>query len=320
MSKKSLIVILGPTAVGKTELSIKLAKKLNTEIISGDSMLVYKGFDIGTAKPDMKERDGVPHSLIDILEPDEGFNVTDFQKLAAEEINRISDKGCIPILAGGTGLYIKSLLEGYQFNSNGEDKEYRQYLEKLAEEQGKAYIHVMLEKVDPKTAERLHVNDIRRVIRALEVQHLGHESLSESRTADDTEIDGESLIYNAYVVGLRRDRAALYDRINRRVDIMMEQGLEKEVRSLLGSGVPADAQSMKGIGYKELVRYIEGESSLQQAVSDIKKFSRHFAKRQITWYKKMPYIHWYDVDNIDGDTLLEKVYKDIAGYFNKKTN
>lgn len=318
MSKEPLIVILGPTAVGKTELSIKLAKKLNTEIISGDSMLVYKGFDIGTAKPDMKERAGVPHSLIDILEPNEGFNVTDFQKLAAEEISRISDKGCIPILAGGTGLYIKSLLEGYQFNSNGEDKEYRQYLEGLAEEKGKAYVHDMLEKVDPQTAARLHVNDIRRVIRALEVQHLGQESLSESReAASNADL---SLVYDAYVVGLRRDRAALYERINHRVDIMMRQGLENEVRSLLDSGVQADAQSMKGIGYKEMIRYIDGEISLEQAVSDIKKFSRHFAKRQITWYKKMPYIHWYDVDDIDGDILLEQVYKDIEGYFNKKTN
>lgn len=318
MDKKSLIVILGPTAVGKTELSIKLAKKLDTEIISGDSMLVYKGFDIGTAKPDMEERDGVPHSLIDILEPNEGFNVTDFQRLAADEITRISEKGHIPILAGGTGLYIKSLLEGYKFNSNGEDKEYRESLERLAEEKGKAYLHDMLEKVDPKMAARLHVNDIRRVIRALEVQHLGSESLSESREADNG--SEAELVYDAYVVGLKRDRQALYDRINLRVDIMMEKGLEQEVRSLLDSGVPSDTQSMKGIGYKEMVRYIEGETSLEKAVSDIKKFSRHFAKRQITWYKKMPYIHWYDVDNVDGNILLEQVYKDVAGYFNKKTN
>ena len=238
--RERLIAVLGPTASGKTALSVALAKRLGTEIISGDSMLVYRGFDIGSAKPDEAERCGIRHWLLDILPPDAEFNVTDFQTEASKIITGLNEKGLIPVLAGGTGLYAKALLEGYDFNSFSGDDEYRVSLERLAEEHGKEYVHAMLEKVDPETAARLHVNDFRRVVRA-------------------------------FVIGLRWERAVLYERINRRVDLMMEQGLVNEVRQLMAAGVSRTAQAMKGIGYKETAAYLDGECSLDEAVYEIKK-------------------------------------------------
>ena len=307
MSKEKLIVILGPTASGKTGLSIELAKKLDTEIISGDSMLVYKGFDIGSAKPTEEEKSGIVHHMIDILEPEEKFNVADFVTEVKKLISEINAKGKIPILAGGTGLYIKSLLEGYEFNETAGDSKYRAYLEKLAEEKGREFVFDMLKKANPEVAERLHINNFRRVIRALEVHHLGGEEISTARKADMNEnsvVDSsESLVYDVTVIGLNWERSVLYDRINKRVDIMMEQGLEKEVRHLLESGVSAECQPMKGIGYKEMVKYVNGEISLEQAVDDIKKNTRHLAKRQLTWYRKMPYIKWF-YHNVAEDSHL----------------
>ena len=311
-SREKLIVVLGPTAVGKTALSIDLARKLDTDIISGDSMLVYRGFDIGTAKPSLAERCGVRHALIDILPPDAGFSVTDFQQLAAAEITAVNQRGRIPILAGGTGLYVKSLVEGYVFNAAGGDPAYRGQLEKLAAEHGKAYVHAMLEQVDPTVAARLHVNDFRRVIRALEVHHLEGATISREREAAAGE-----LVYDVYIVGLRRERAALYARINARVEAMFAAGLEAEVRSLLAAGIPRTAQAMKGIGYKETAAYLAGECSREEAIGQIQQSTRHFAKRQFTWYRKMPYIHWYDIDEVAESALLAKVYEDVAGYFVK---
>ena len=214
--RERLIAVLGPTASGKTALSVALAKRLGTEIISGDSMLVYRGFDIGSAKPDEAERCGIRHWLLDILPPDAEFNVTDFQTEASKIITGLNEKGLIPVLAGGTGLYAKALLEGYDFNSFSGDDEYRVSLERLAEEHGKEYVHAMLEKVDPETAARLHVNDFRRVVRALEVWHLGREKISQKK-------EEGRFLYDAFVIGLRWERAVLYERINRRVDLMMEQ-------------------------------------------------------------------------------------------------
>lgn len=308
--KERLIVVLGPTAVGKTELSIGLAKKLGSRIISGDSMLVYRGFDIGTAKPSLKEREGVRHELIDILDPESSFNVTDFLALAREKITEANKKGELPVLAGGTGLYIKALLEGYEFNKAGGDDEYRAGLAKLAEEKGRQYLHDMLAREDPKTAARLHINDFRRVVRALEVCHFCGERISTSKAPET-----EGLVCKAFVAGLRRDRAELYGRINRRVDIMLEAGLVDEVRGLLAGGVPRNAQALKGIGYKEILSYLDGEYTLEQASAEIKKNTRHFAKRQFTWYRKMPYIRWYDTDRAEKTEILEQVYSDAKEFF-----
>lgn len=309
--RERLIAVLGPTASGKTALSIALAKRLGTEIISGDSMLVYRGFDIGSAKPDAAERCGIRHWLLDILPPDAEFNVTDFQTEASKIITGLNEKGLIPVLAGGTGLYAKALLEGYDFNSFSGDEEYRVSLERLAEEHGKEYVHAMLEQVDPETAARLHVNDFRRVVRALEVWHLGREKISQKK-------EEGRLLYDAFVIGLRWERAVLYERINRRVDLMMEQGLVNEVRQLMAAGVSRTAQAMKGIGYKETAAYLDGECSLDEAVYEIKKATRHFAKRQLTWYRKMPYIHWFDADGKTTEELLQEILPKIEEFFAEK--
>lgn len=309
--RERLIAVLGPTASGKTALSIALAKRLGTEIISGDSMLVYRGFDIGSAKPDAAERCGIRHWLLDILPPDAEFNVTDFQTEASKIITGLNEKGLIPVLAGGTGLYAKALLEGYDFNSFSGDEEYRVSLERLAEEHGKEYVHAMLEQVDPETAARLHVNDFRRVVRALEVWHLGREKISQKK-------EEGRLLYDAFVIGLRWERAVLYERINRRVDLIMEQGLVNEVRQLMAAGVSRTAQAMKGIGYKETAAYLDGECSLDEAVYEIKKATRHFAKRQLTWYRKMPYIHWFDADGKTTEELLQEILPKIEEFFAEK--
>ena len=303
--KDRLIVILGPTAVGKTALSIALAKELGTEIISGDSMLVYKGFDIGSAKPSQEEQEGVPHHLIDIREPWENYGVTDFVSEAAHCIREINAKGKIPILAGGTGLYVKALLEGYEFNDTDGHEEYRAYLEDLGRKKGKEYVHNLLSEVDPQSAERLHVNDFRRVIRALEVQHFGGEQISQRRQAGNGELSREELCYETIVMGLERDRQELYERINRRVELMFEAGLEDEVRRLLEGGLARDTQAMKGIGYKETASYLSGEMSREEAIELIQKSTRHFAKRQLTWYRKMPYIEWLEADQPVGELLKD---------------
>lgn len=314
MKKQDLIVILGPTAVGKTDLSIALAQRLRTEIISGDSMLVYQGMDIGTAKPSPAEQAGVIHHLIDILEPSSPFSVTDFLERAKERIEVLNARGLVPILAGGTGLYVKSLLEGYQFNKTPGDDSYRRCLEALAKDRGKEYVHQMLAEADAEAAARLHVNDFRRVIRALEVRHLGGESISREK------LPADGLAYDAEVIGLTMERAALYDRINKRVERMFAQGLVKEVEALRQNGARKDAQAMKGIGYKEVIDYLDGKVSLDETMNEIKKATRHFAKRQLTWFRKMPYIQWYEVDKTDSGLLVEKIYKKLAGKFSFSEN
>lgn len=305
--KEKLIVIAGPTASGKTALAVELARRLDTEIISGDSMLVYKGLDIGTAKPGKKEMGGIRHHLIDILDAGAGFNVTDFINLAKPVITLLNQQGRIPILAGGTGLYIKSLVEGYQFNETSGDPEYRESLQRLAEEKGREYVFDMLRKVNPDAAERLHINNFRRIIRALEVYHLGGEQISEEKASE--------LAYDVFAIGLGWERSVLYERINRRVEIMIEQGLYNEVEGLLKNGISDSCQSMKGIGYKELLPAVRGEISLDEAADHIKQNTRHFAKRQLTWYRKMPYIRWYDAQAEADEKLADKIYHDMAGYY-----
>lgn len=314
-AREKLLVLLGPTASGKTALSISLAKALGTEIISGDSMLVYKGFDIGSAKPTTEEMSGIRHHMIDILPPDASFNLMDFLQQAKAIITRLNQQGKIPLMVGGTGLYIQSLLEGYELNSQSEDAAYRNYLEKLAEEKGREYVHGMLAKVNPQAAARLHINDFRRIVRALEVHHLGGEQLSQKKSRE--------LVYDCYVAGLTWQRNKLYDRINQRVNIMVEQGLQQEIINLLESGVAPDVQAMKGIGYKELLPVLTGndvdmDTGLQQAVAKIQQNSRHFAKRQLTWYRRMPYIHWYQPELYKNTGMLaDNLLWDVQRWINK---
>lgn len=305
-----LIVIIGPTAVGKTKISIDLAKRLDTQIISGDSMLVYRGMDIGTAKPNMMEREGIVHHLIDILDPDQEFNVVDFQQYAQKLITVINNDNRIPILAGGTGLYVRALLEGYQFNQAPSDEKLRQKLTGLARQYGNQYLHNLLHQVQPLTAARLHPNDQRRIIRALEVYYLSGETISHEKTATN------ELLFDAVVIGLTMERAALYERINRRVDQMIEQGLVDEVAGLLQQGVPPSCQAMQGIGYKEIVEYLLADQDLVTATDHLKQATRNFAKRQLTFYRRMPYITWYNVDDFEEyNNLLETIYNGIAGKF-----
>lgn len=315
--REKLIVILGPTASGKTALSVELAKALGTEIISGDSMLVYKGFDIGSAKPTMAERQGVGHHLIDICAPEETYSVPIFQQQAQSIIHALNAQGKIPILAGGTGLYIKALLENYQFNETGGHKSFRQEMKALAEKDGAEAVFALLEREDPKSAATVDAKNLRRVIRALEVARFG-ETISRAKSFDETAQDLQAhLFYDAFVIGLRWERQALYERINKRVDLMFAAGLEDEVRHLLASGVTREMPAMKGIGYKETAAYILGEITREQAIDDIKKGTRHFAKRQLTWYRKMPYIHWYEPAQLTEYELLQTILQDIEGFLQK---
>lgn len=284
--KKQIAVILGPTATGKSHCGIGLAKALDGEIISGDSMLVYRGMDIGTAKPTAEELAEVPHHLVNILPPEASFNVVDFKEQAERLIDEITARGRLPVIVGGTGLYIKALLENYQFSSVGEEPALRKELEQLLAEQGKEALYARLVKAAPAEAGRIDINNTRRVIRAIEAAESG-EAISHSR--------GSELAYDAVVFGLRMERSVLYDRINRRVDMMLEEGLVDETRRLLEQGVPAEAQSMQSIGYRQMVLYLKGEWDYTTAVDKIKQATRNFAKRQFTWYKKMPYIEWFDL-------------------------
>jgi tRNA dimethylallyltransferase len=305
-----VIAVIGPTAVGKTQLSIDLGLKLNTEIISGDSMLVYRGMDIGSAKPTAAERQGLVHHLIDILEPSAEYNVVDFQSQAAGLITAINANGKIPILAGGTGLYVKALLEGYQFNKATGNDELRSSLTALAEREGSEYLHARLAEAAPETAARLHPHDLRRVIRALEVHQLSGETISRQKAPT-----GE-LVYDAVVIGLTMDRQKLYQRINQRVDAMVAQGLVDEVTRLLAEGVSPAAQAMQGIGYKEIAAYCRGESDLPAAIDKTKQATRNFAKRQLTWFRKMPYIKWVDIDEFASpEKMLGYIYSHVAGKF-----
>ena len=304
-----LIVILGPTAVGKTALSLSLAKRLKSEIISGDSMLVYRGFDIGTAKPTKDEQRSVKHHLIDILPPTVSYNVTNFQTQAGKCIRDLNEKHVIPIVAGGTGLYIKALLEDYVFCETGEHPAFREKIKALAEIHGRKYIFERLKKESPKAAAHVDEKNFSRVVRALEVATFGNEDVSTARNTD------AELVCRAFVVGLRRDRAVLYERIHTRVDQMIAEGLVSEVKGLLTSGIPVDAPALKGIGYKEIAAALTGDLTLEEAIETVKKNTRHFAKRQFTWYRKMPYIHWYDLDTRIAEEAEAQIFRDIIQFF-----
>ena len=296
-------VILGPTATGKSWCAIQVAKRLNGEIISGDSALVYRGLDIGTAKPAATELAEVPHHLVNILEPQESFNVMDFQQQAARLIREIRGRGRLPIIAGGTGLYIKALLEGYSFSTAVEDSGLRRELERQAQQDGASRLYERLQRLDPAAAQQIHPNNIRRVIRALEAVLQGG-SVSRQRQAQ--------LVYDAAVFGLTMPRELLYERIDRRVEQMLAAGLAAEVRSLLGRGVPPDCQAMQSIGYRQMVWYLQQGMAYEEAVAKLKQATRNFAKRQITWYKKMPYIEWFNIERPDEQSAYEKIVATIS--------
>ena len=291
--KNKIIVIVGPTAVGKTAFSIELAKRFKGEVISGDSMQIYKGLDIGTAKATPEEIDGIPHHLIDIKEVDESYSVSDFQKDASKKIDEITASGKVPIIVGGTGLYIESLL--YPVSHSGESEpnfELRNELEEYAKENGNQILWGRLNKIDPEAAEKIHPNNIRRVIRALEVYYETGQLFSSFQN----ERRKKDSIYDAYIICLNTDRSLLYERINKRVDIMVEEGLLEEAQDLWKKlGPEPKDQSTKGIGYQELFSYFNDESNLEEAVAKIKQNSRRYAKRQLTWFRnRLENVQWYD--------------------------
>lgn len=288
--KPPLVILTGPTAVGKTEISIKLAKRINGEIISADSMQVYRYMDIGTAKIQKEEMQGVPHYLIDILEPKEEFNVVKFQEYALNAMNEIYAKGKIPIIVGGTGFYIQSVLYGIDFSDNDEDSSYRKELEELAITKGQTYLHDELKKVDEISANSIHQNNVKRVIRALEYYHQTGLKISEH---NEEQRQKESPYNFSYFV-LTNHRNVLYERINLRIDKMLEAGLIEEVKNLLQKGCTKEMVSMQGLGYKEIISYLDGECTLEEAIYLLKRDTRHFAKRQLTWFKREKEVTWIE--------------------------
>ncbi|MBC2581370.1 tRNA (adenosine(37)-N6)-dimethylallyltransferase MiaA [Clostridium sp. DJ247] len=305
---KDLFILAGPTAVGKTDISIKLAKKLKGEILSADSMQIYEYMDIGSAKISKEEMQGIPHHLIDIVDPHESFNVSQFKALSEKKIDAISHKNKLPMLVGGTGLYINSLIYNYDFTEANVDEDYREYLQKLASDKGKEYVHELLKDIDIDSYNRLYPNDLKRVIRALEVYKLTGKTISQCNMENDI----YDIPYNVFYFVLTMDRAKLYDRINKRVDIMIYNGLIDEVKKLKAMGCTADMQSMKGIGYKEILYFLDGSISLEEAVYLIKKGSRNYAKRQLTWFRKDKRVIWIDKDKFDSE---DEIVEDIIEKF-----
>ena len=295
--KKPLIVLTGPTAVGKTKLSIALAKAVNGEIISADSMQVYKYMDIGSAKIREEEMQGISHYLVDELLPEEEFHIVRFQQMAKTAMEEIYAKGKIPILVGGTGFYIQAVTRDIDFTEAEQDDGYRKELEALASEKGNEYLHRMLEKVDPKSAEEIHANNVKRVIRALEFYHQNHTPISSHNQEQKEHTSPYNLVYFV----LNAPRELLYERIDKRVDEMLEEGLVDEVRRLKEMGYHKGMVSMQGLGYKEILSYLEGEYPLEEAVRILKRDTRHFAKRQLTWFRREPEVTWVNKDEFDYD-------------------
>lgn len=306
-----MVVLTGPTAVGKTELSIRLAQKLDGEIISADSMQIYQKMDIGTAKIRKEEMDGIPHHLIDVLDPSEEFNVARFQEMAKEALAGIYRRERIPLIVGGTGFYIQGLLYDIDFTKEEQDFRYRENLQKKAKEEGAQAIHKMLQAVDPASAQKIHPNNIKRVIRALEFYHLNGRKISEH---NEQESRKESPYRFAYFV-LNQNRTTLYERINRRVDLMLEAGLVEEVRRLKEAGYGKNLVSMQGIGYKEVLDYLDGKMTLEETADQIKKDTRHFAKRQLTWFGREKEVIMIDKDKYETE---EEILEHMLGILKEK--
>ncbi|MEE0772702.1 MAG: tRNA (adenosine(37)-N6)-dimethylallyltransferase MiaA [Anaerovoracaceae bacterium] len=306
----TIIALAGPTASGKTKFAIMLALAFDGEIVSCDSMQLYKYMNIGSAKPTADEMSMAKHHLVDIIDPAVDFSVAQYRDLAKEAIRDIFSRGKTPIVCGGTGLYLNSLLYDMDFSSVPEDHSYREELMEIAHRQGPEALHEMLRKSDPSAAEGIHPNNIVKIVRALERLREGEGSIRQfkdiSRPTED---------YDVILLGLTRDRAELYDRINRRVDILISEGLEDEVRSLTDMGLSAKNISMKGIGYKEMIDYIDGRCTLMESIENIKKNTRHYAKKQLTWFRRYDKMRWYNVSDYNSD---EAAFEDMKTWLLEK--
>ena len=298
------IIILGPTASGKTKLSVELAKKINGEIINGDSQQIIKGLNIGTAKVTLEEKEGIPHHLFDIVDVGEDFSVSEYSKLALDKIKEIQLKNKMPIIVGGTGFYINSILYNYTFGNTNKNENLRQYYESLAKEKGNEHIYSILKDLDPKSASKLHSNDVKRVIRAIEICMASGNKKSDQVLTKNPDI-------NPYIIGLNVDRELLYDRINNRVDKMMEDGLEQEVNLVKLNGYYEKDYQLP-IGYSEWLEFFNKKLSKEEVIEKIKQDSRHYAKRQITWFKRVEDVHWYNVTNIES---IDNIVKDVCKIF-----
>lgn len=309
--RKPLVIIAGPTATGKTKCAVELAKAINGEIISADSIQVYKGMDIGSAKVTFEEMCGVKHHLIDVLEPTQDFNITVFQTLAKEAMGEIYSRGKVPIIAGGTGFYIQSVLYDIDFTENEDNNEIREALTRISlEKDGKDILFAMLKDIDPESADVIDKNNIKRVIRAIEFYKLSGKKISEHNKLQSS----KEAAYDARFFVLTDDRKVLYERIDKRVDKMIELGLVEEVRNLLNKGLKRDMVSMQGIGYKEIVSYLMGEISLDEAIYIIKRDTRHFAKRQITWFKREKDVIWLDRSKMTEQEIIKAM---TEAYYNE---
>jgi len=307
--KNKVVVIVGPTAVGKTNLAIELAKRIEGEIISADSMQVYKYMDIGTAKPTPEEMHGIKHYMIDVLEPNEECNVAKYKEMAEECIKEILSRKKIPMIVGGTGLYINSVVDNVEFSETITDRDYRMKLEARANSEGIEVLYKDLKEIDKEAAEKIHQNDLRRIIRALEVYHSTGKTISYHNKLSRQNPSK----YDFVMIGLNMDRADLYKRIDLRVDEMIANGLVDEVKNLIEKGTSFEHTSMQGLGYKEIMEYIERETTLEQAVEIIKTNSRRYAKRQITWFRREQRIQWFDMNE-----NLENIIKKILNYLEAK--
>ena len=312
-SKRPLVIITGPTASGKTALSIELAKQIGGEIISADSMQVYRHMDIGSAKVTKEEMDGVPHHLIDVLEPSEEFNVVRFQEMARKAMEEIYERGKIPIIAGGTGFYIQALLYDIDFTETDENNSIREELEQKARTEGASALHAMLKEIDPESAEAIHENNVKRVIRAIEFYRQTGKKISDHNRQEREKSSPYQFLY--YVIDLPRE--LLYSRIEQRVDQMIEQGLVEEVKALQAMGCTRDMVSMQGLGYKEILDYLNGQLTLDEAVYVLKRDTRHFAKRQLTWFRRERDVRWLELETFAGsrEKMLGAVLKDCREAF-----
>lgn len=310
-----LLCIVGPTATGKTETAVAVAEAMGGEVVSADSMLVYRYMDIGTAKPSMEEMRGIPHHMIDIVDPSENFTVAVYASMAHELIPAIRRKGKMPMLVGGTGLYIRSVVDDFNFSATGPDPGYRKNLEEYLNQKGPYELHALLAAVDSGAAARLHPNDTKRIIRAMEVFHQTGRPMS---ALSSTTVKHD---YDLLMFGLTMNREKLYRRIEHRVDQMMDRGLVNEVKALRAKGYDQSMTSMQGLGYKEIMNFLKGEMTLQEAVETLKRSTRRFAKRQLTWFRRDQRIKWLDIDNYrDGQEITMEIIKEAAGRFDTASN
>ena len=306
MEKNGIIILAGPTAAGKTEYAIRLAEELDGEIVSCDSMQIYKFMDIGSAKPDADQLARVKHHLVDCIDPREDFSVAEYQKLAKEAIKDIAGRGKVPVVTGGTGLYMNSLIYDMDFAVEPAHSDFREDMKKLAEEQGADALYKRLKKCDPEAAERIHPNNVKKVIRALEACEYADEGMQ-----DISKLNKRCEDYDVCLLGVTWPREVLYERINERVDVLIKAGLEDEIKQLLSMSLTEDNISMKGIGYKEMIGYLNGEYDLDEAIRLIKRNTRHYAKRQMTWFRRYDDMKWFDLSSYE---TPDAAVSDMLGY------